>query len=134
ALGNGLPDVPFNSILIDRLNPKFIYAGSDMGIYVSNNRGQSWFAFSNGFDDVTMVFDLQMTADNKIVAATYGRGLWIADRADNFPLPTQLLSVTGQRRNEFNELKWEVADDKDAMRYELERNVDNGNYIKVATI
>jgi Uncharacterized protein related to plant photosystem II stability/assembly factor len=133
-ISNGLPDVPFNAILIDKLNPNFLYAGSDMGIYVSNNRGQTWYAFSNGFDDVTMVYDLQMTADNKIVAATHGRGLWIGDRAENFPLPTQLVSFTGRQRNEYNELKWEVTDDKDAARYELERKIDDGSYKRIATI
>ncbi|HNT80594.1 MAG TPA: hypothetical protein PKH65_07930, partial [Bacteroidia bacterium] len=35
AIGNGLPDVPLNTIVIDPMNPLIVYAGSDIGIFVS---------------------------------------------------------------------------------------------------
>ena len=67
----GLPDVPFNSVLIDPVNPRVIYAGGDMGVYVSNNRGLSWYDFNNGMWDATEVFDLQVTSDKKNAPCCY---------------------------------------------------------------
>ena len=72
----GLPDVPFNAILIDPIRPNVIYAASDFGVYVSHNKGVNWFDFNVGFWEATQVMDLQITADNKIVAATHGKGVF----------------------------------------------------------
>jgi photosystem II stability/assembly factor-like uncharacterized protein len=133
-VGAGLPDVPFNAILIDADNPRFLYAGSDMGVYVSNNRGLNWFSYSGGFQDVIQVFDLQITADDRLVAATHGRGIWISNLATNAPLPVNILEFTGQHKGTYNELKWKVSEERNVSHYELERRMDNGAYASVARI
>lgn len=132
--GIGLPDVPFNAILIDRIDPAIIYAGCDLGVYVSNDRGLNWFDFNLGFQDATQVFDLQLTADNRIVAATHGKGVWVSNPAHTFALPVQLLEFHGAHRDNRNELTWKVDKETSVLRYELERKIDNGSYVKVADI
>ncbi len=126
----GLPDVPFNAIMIDPLRKNVIYAACDFGVYVSHNKGVNWFDFSTGFPEGTLVMDLQATADNKIVAATHGKG---AFRSDLFvppiTLPVTFTSFTGQNRNDANELRWNTEQEQNLSRYELERSLD-GNYFK----
>src|SRR5690606_22361119 len=79
SIGAGLPDVPFNAILIDPVNPRTIYAGSDFGVFVSPDRGQTWIDYSTGLWDVTMIYDLQVDANNKLIAATHGKGVFRSD-------------------------------------------------------
>lgn len=81
-----LPNVPFNCIVHqggtnlagDPING--LYAGSDIGVFFTNdsliNVGDNWVLFSNGMPAVVVSeLEIQYSAQ-KIVAATYGRGLW----------------------------------------------------------
>lgn len=133
-VGAGLPDVPFNAIVFDPDNTNIVYVGSDMGVYVSPNRGGTWLSFSNGMNDVTQIFDLQITADKKLLAATHGKGAWLSELADFGSLPVNILEFRGKRNNDYNELIWKVSDERNVSHYELERRVDNGNFVKVADI
>jgi MBG domain-containing protein/Big-like domain-containing protein len=72
----GLPDVPFNGFVIDPLNSNMLYAGSDIGVYVSQNGGSSWSPMGTGLPRVA-VFDMAFQGPNRIVRiATHGRGMW----------------------------------------------------------
>lgn len=130
----GLPDVPFNAVIQDPNNRRFIYAGCDLGVYVSNDYGVTWFDYNGGFTDAVQVFDLQITADNRLVAATHGKGAWITNLATNVALPVNILSFTGENKGLYNELKWRVDQEHNVSHYELERRLDNGSYVNVARI
>jgi hypothetical protein len=80
------------------------------------------------------VFDLQLAADNRIVAATHGKGVWVSNPAHTFALPVRLLEFHGAHRDNRNELTWRVDKETSVLRYELERKIDNGGYVKVADI
>ncbi len=131
----GLPDVPFNAILIDPVQPNVIYAACDFGVYVSHNKGVNWFDFNTGFWETTQVMDLQITADNKIVAATHGKGVF---RSDLFvppvTLPVTFTSFAGQNNNNNNELRWDVEQEQSLSRYELERSFDGVNFQSIANV
>ena len=132
---SGLPDVPFNAILIDPVRPNVIYAACDFGVYVSHNKGVNWFDFNDGFWETTMVMDLQITADNKIVAATHGKGVF---RSDLFippiTLPVTFTSFTGQNTGNINYLRWEVENEYDLLRYELERSLDGISFQTIGNV
>ena len=131
----GLPDVPFNAILIDPVSPNVIYAACDFGVYVSHNKGVNWFDFNVGFWEATQVMDLQITADNKIVAATHGKGVFRSDLfVPPITLPVTFTSFTGQNRNDDNELRWTVEDELNLSRYELERSTDGVNFQKIVNV
>jgi hypothetical protein len=71
-----LPDVPVNGFAVDPVNSNILYAGSDIGVFVSTNGGQSWNPFGTGLPRVA-VFDMAVQAPNRLVRiATHGRGLW----------------------------------------------------------
>ncbi|MBZ5508599.1 MAG: Ig-like domain repeat protein [Acidobacteriia bacterium] len=72
----GLPDVPFNSFVIDPLNSNMLYAGSDIGVFVSSDGGTTWNPFGTGLPRVA-VFDMAFQGPNRLVRiATHGRGAW----------------------------------------------------------
>lgn len=72
----GLPDVPVNGFVVDPVNSNNLYAGSDIGVFVSTNGGQSWNPFGTGLPRVA-VFDMAVQAPNRLLRiATHGRGLW----------------------------------------------------------
>ncbi len=133
AIGSGLPDVPFNALAIDPVNPKIIYAGCDLGVYVSPDRGQTWVDYNNGFWDATLVMDLQISADNKLIAATHGKGVFQSDLYSGGTLPAKLVDFAGLNRGSYNELKWVVTEEQDLSHYELERSTDGISYQRVAT-
>ncbi|OSZ73717.1 hypothetical protein CAP36_17070 [Chitinophagaceae bacterium IBVUCB2] len=131
--GSGLPDVPFNAILIDPTNPKIIYAGSDFGVYVSHNRGINWYAYNTGFNDATLIMDLQVDANNKLIAATHGKGVFRSDLfTPPITLPVTFTAFTGQNVNDANQLKWDVVEEYNLSHYEIERSVDGFNFQRIA--
>jgi hypothetical protein len=76
AASNGIPSIPINGLAIDPLNSNNIYAGTDIGVYVSTDGGASWNPFGTGLPR-SAVFDLQIQPSNRILrAGTHGRGVW----------------------------------------------------------
>lgn len=67
-------------VRVIREDPKqkgLLYAGTEGGLYFSNNNGQQWQPFSLNLP-VTPITDLTFQ-DNDLVVATSGRGFWILD-------------------------------------------------------
>jgi hypothetical protein len=65
----------------DPYNPNLLFVGSDVGVYVSLDRGGSWHRFMEGLPTVP-VHDLQIhPRDRELIAATHGRSIWIVDIA-----------------------------------------------------
>jgi hypothetical protein len=63
----------------DPVNKDLLYLGTDVGAYISMNHGQSWQRFMTGLPTVP-VHDLRVhPRDHELIAATHGRGIWIAD-------------------------------------------------------
>jgi penicillin-binding protein len=70
-----------------------IYAGTDVGAYVSTDDGRSWSRLGAGLPWVA-VRDLWLSPDGgRLLAATYGRGVWELRLSDKPPLPPAV-SVT----------------------------------------
>lgn len=131
--GAGLPDVPFNAILIDPINQGTIYAGSDFGVYVSPDRGITWYDYNTGFYDATLVMDLQIDANNKLIAATHGKGVFRSDLFTHSTLPVTLREFTGVALQGQNKLQWQVEQEQDFSRYELERSEDGSAFSRIYT-
>ncbi len=131
----GLPDVPFNAVLIDPLRPNVIYAACDFGVYVSQNRGVNWYDFNNGFLENTMVMDLQVTADYKLVAATHGKGAYrTALFVPPVALPVNFQTFIGTHKQAENNLHWTVDNEKNVKQYEVERSTDGVRYQRIGTV
>lgn len=72
-----LPDVPVGAIAIWERNTDVVFAGTDVGVYVSDDGGRNWRPFGEGLPNV-VVDDLKITDGDIIYAATHGRGMWMA--------------------------------------------------------
>ncbi len=72
-----LEDVPTLSIAIDPVNHSYVYVGSDLGVFVSSDGGNSWQDFNTGLPETVMAMDLNIShADRKLWVATHGNGAY----------------------------------------------------------
>ncbi len=71
----GLPQVPVNVVLIEPDDTDTIYAGTDIGVYVSTDAGASWTPYGTGLP-VVAVFGMARSSGNTLKIATHGRGFW----------------------------------------------------------
>lgn len=92
-----LPDFPVRAILSNPLNANEVIVGTELGVWASPNFGDAspnWYQAQNGMKDVKVTsFDLR-TADNVVLASTYGRGMFTGQFD---------ASATGLSVNEFSE-------------------------------
>ncbi len=71
-----LPAIPVGAIAIHEQRPEVVFAGTDVGVYVSHDAGENWELYGEGLPNV-VIDDLKITPDNILYAATHGRGLWM---------------------------------------------------------
>ncbi|MFI5134837.1 MAG: WD40/YVTN/BNR-like repeat-containing protein, partial [Chitinophagales bacterium] len=77
-IGSDLPLEPINVVKEDPVNENMIYVGTDAGVYVSLDRGNSFMAMTNGLPRVA-VHDLAIhPRDHDLILGTHGRSIYIA--------------------------------------------------------
>ena len=82
-LAKDLPAEPLNVVREDPKNENILYAGSDGGVYVSFDRGQSFMMWSTGLPKSIPVHDIAIQErENEIVLGTHGRSFYIAKLDD----------------------------------------------------
>lgn len=75
----GLPNIPANCVVYENNTNHALYLGTDLGVYYRNAGMLEWAAFNNGLPNV-IVNDIEIQySNNKLRAATYGRGVWESD-------------------------------------------------------
>lgn len=72
-----LPNVPVNCIAIDNGNNAYI--GTDNGVYYRGTGMTDWVPFYNNLPYVPVTDLIISEAENRIRAATFGRGIWSSD-------------------------------------------------------
>ncbi len=78
ANGSGdtaIPQVPVNAFVIDPTNSNRLIAGTDIGVYSSEDGGGSWTPVGTGLPRIA-IFDLGITSERKLRIATHGKGMW----------------------------------------------------------
>jgi len=73
----GLPDVPVRSLVINPNNSNWLYVGTEVGIFASEDGGATWNVPHDGPANVS-VDELFWLNSNTLIAATHGRGLYKA--------------------------------------------------------
>jgi hypothetical protein len=82
-ISGNLPNLSINCIALDKNVPEALYVGTDAGVYYKDSSMTSWILYSEGLTlnapvrDLEIVYDGDCSANSKIFAATYGRGLWL---------------------------------------------------------
>jgi len=71
-----LPNVPVYVAKYDPVTPTTIYAGTDLGVYLTTDDGVTWDRMGEGFP-VVPARDLYVAKNQDFIrVATYGRGIW----------------------------------------------------------
>lgn len=86
---NGFPDVAVYSLLVMPTNPNVLWAGTEIGLFVSENGGATWTKDTSGLPPVSL-WQMKI-ADGRVVVATHGRGIWsvaLPELAAYTPPPT----------------------------------------------
>ena len=74
-----LPNVPANCIVYQKGSNEGLYVGTDVGVFYRDGTMSDWVPYQNGLP-VVIVTELEISYfNNKLWAATFGRGLWSAD-------------------------------------------------------
>lgn len=132
ASGSGiysLPPAPIRAIVSHPQDAWRLYAGTDVGVFESEDGGSSWYPVAAGPADV-MIDELRFVlGTNTLLAATHGRGLWTVDVTLLTAPPTNLTALasgTGPVN-----LTWTGVDG--ATGYEILRGVDGAAPTPYAT-
>jgi hypothetical protein len=79
-VGN-LPSESVNAMAEDPEDPDILYLGTDLGVYVSGDGGESWYSLSATLP-TTPVHDLDVhPRDGELVIGTHGRSAFVLDLA-----------------------------------------------------
>jgi PKD repeat protein len=81
-----LPSISVNCIVIDTASSnEALYVGTDAGVYYKDNTMSNWVPFMDGMPAAAEITELEIYYNSsnhqlsKLVASTYGRGLWRSD-------------------------------------------------------
>ena len=120
SLAANVPTGPVNIIREDPSNEQILYLGTDVGVYVSLDRGTTWEVLANGLPS-TFVHDLVIhPREDLMVAATHGQGMLafdvrqlqqltpaiMASQAHLFEAEDGLLPPSGQRFGAQHQSAW----------------------------
>ena len=73
ASNAGLGNLFVNTLALDPSNTNTIYAGTDCGVYVSFNGGETWGQVNDGLLDTTVVYSIAVDKEGNVYASTpYG--------------------------------------------------------------
>lgn len=94
AIATGLPAIGKNCIVHQGRNTDNpLYVGTSLGVYYTDDTMTTWQPFDTNLPNVP-VRDLEINLeDSKIIAATYGRGIWQSDIPIQIP-PTDVKFMT----------------------------------------
>ncbi|HDR88834.1 MAG TPA: T9SS type A sorting domain-containing protein [Bacteroidetes bacterium] len=74
-----LPDVPVNCVVYEKHSNDAVYVGTDIGVFYRNASMDEWIPCNEGLPNV-IVNEMEIDySRGKILAGTYGRGLWESD-------------------------------------------------------
>jgi hypothetical protein len=66
-------------VVQDHVRPELMFAGTEFGVFMTLNAGQSWEKFSAGMPTIS-IRDIQIQRrENDLVAASFGRGFFVMD-------------------------------------------------------
>jgi photosystem II stability/assembly factor-like uncharacterized protein len=63
----------------DRVEPRLMFAGTEYGLYVSFDRGDTWNRWTSGYPTVSTYDIVIQPREQDLVIATFGRAVWILD-------------------------------------------------------
>lgn len=82
------------AVVQDPVEPNLVFLGTENGLWISIDEGESWVQFHNGFPSVsTMDLKIQQS-ESALIVGTFGRAIWVLDDL------LSLREIAGQRLND----------------------------------
>ena len=78
---NGFPDVAVYSFLVMPHDPNIMWAGTEIGLVESKDKGANWNIVDSDLPNVT-IWDMKIKDEGQVIFATHGRGIWTATLDD----------------------------------------------------
>ncbi|MEO1514948.1 MAG: glycosyl hydrolase [Bacteroidota bacterium] len=79
SIGADLPAEPINVVKEDPENPDLLYVGTDHGLYISLDGGQSFMQMKNGLPAVAVHDVVIHPREKELIVGTHGRSIYVAD-------------------------------------------------------
>jgi hypothetical protein len=79
SIGKSLPKAPMRSLTLHPSHYSYVYLGTEIGLFASENGGQSWsptYAGPTNEGPTNAPVDQLFWNGNLLIAATHGRGMW----------------------------------------------------------
>ncbi|MFZ4708056.1 MAG: WD40/YVTN/BNR-like repeat-containing protein, partial [Bacteroidales bacterium] len=81
SVPNDLPVIQVNSIKVHQRNSNWVYIGTDIGVFASEDKGQNWavdprYSVGNEIPSNVEVDELFWQGTDYLIAATHGRGMY----------------------------------------------------------
>ncbi len=100
AGATALPNVPVYAVAVHPTQANWLYAGTDLGIFTSEDGGVTWKTGPNDGPANVPVYQLFWTNTTTLVAVTHGRGMYKSDIPGNVPsLKTASLAISDSLGN-----------------------------------
>ncbi len=120
-----LPDVPMNCLFRDYDNSvKRLYVGTDIGVWYCDNHSGTWVDYNDGLPTVVVTELYINDLDDKLQAATYGRGIWETPLAST-PSKITLVSPANNSKHVDRtevEFKWHEQSGASSYRLQISKN------------
>jgi hypothetical protein len=129
--GSGLPDVPVNAFVVDPIAHAQLFAGTDVGVFISNDAGATWLPYNTGLP-VVAVFEMKLQNPSRTLRiATHGRGMW--ERTIENPLVAVADVVGSEVVDGRVRLTWHLEGAGQTL-VSLHRRPVPGDWAKIATL
>lgn len=116
---NGFPNVVTYSLLVMPFDHEQIWAGTEIGLFISMNAGDTWELAENGLPN-TAIWDMKIVND-EVVVATHGRGIWTVA----MPLLEDYEPVASTLAPRFIDLTQEIRTGDVEVTFELRQAYDS---------
>lgn len=108
SISSNLPGLPVNAFIADPTRQHRLFAGTDAGVFWSNNEGMQWQSLNGGLGNITVTSMKIHPTENFLLIGTYGLGAYKLDLAQlsvgvkAVPTPQGSLSIASAYPQPFN--------------------------------
>ncbi len=128
ATGSGLealPPAPVRTIAVHPTQTNRIYLGTELGVFTSENKGNSWSMSNDGPANVS-VDELIWQNENTLLAATHGRGIFRATLTEN--TTPNVISLSDQQEVAMNSTQTSNTVTISGLAVKADISIINGEY------
>src|SRR5690606_21129824 len=112
SIASGLGGEVIRTITEDTRNPSVLYAGTETGVFVTLDKGQTWRRLKANLPTVRVDEIAIHPRDNAMIVATHGRALWILDHLEPIQEYTRAQSADAALFTPGMALQWKMKDDR----------------------